>query len=85
MNMSLRHVARHAGLSFNPTMRTRLHSFVTKQVRLQNRKRTARTFQYQHYTQFIRPPEYGTETPLHRPNVQNAQINSNKDSICIVY
>ena len=29
MNMSLRHVARHAGLSFNPTMRTRLHSFVT--------------------------------------------------------
>lgn len=30
MNMSLRHVARHAGLSFNPTMRTRLHSFVTR-------------------------------------------------------
>ena len=30
MNMSLRHVARHAGLSFNPTMRTRLHNFVTR-------------------------------------------------------
>ena len=30
MNMSLRHVARHAGLSFNPTMHQRRHSFATR-------------------------------------------------------
>lgn len=29
MNMSLRHVARHAGLSFNPTMHTARHTFAT--------------------------------------------------------
>ena len=29
MDMSLRHVARHAGLSFNPTMHVRRHTFAT--------------------------------------------------------
>ena len=29
MNMSLRHVARHAGLSFNPTMHVARHTFAT--------------------------------------------------------
>ena len=29
MNMSLRHVARHAGLSFNPTMHQARHTFAT--------------------------------------------------------
>ena len=29
MNMSLRHVARHAGLSFNPTTHTGRHTFAT--------------------------------------------------------
>jgi site-specific recombinase XerD len=29
MNMSLRHVARHAGLSFNPTTHTARHTFAT--------------------------------------------------------
>jgi site-specific recombinase XerD len=29
MDMSLRHVARHAGLSFNPTMHTARHTFAT--------------------------------------------------------
>ena len=29
MNMSLRHVAKHAGLSFNPTMHIMRHTFAT--------------------------------------------------------
>ena len=29
MDMSLRHVARHAGLSFNPTMHVSRHTFAT--------------------------------------------------------
>ena len=29
MNMPLRHVARHAGLSFNPTMHVARHTFAT--------------------------------------------------------
>ena len=29
MDMSLRHVARHAGFSFNPTMHVRRHTFAT--------------------------------------------------------
>lgn len=29
MDMSLRHVARHAGLSFNPTMHVARHTFAT--------------------------------------------------------
>ena len=29
LNMSLRHVAKHAGLSFNPTIHTARHTFAT--------------------------------------------------------